>query len=222
MKLLSIARSKAIWLFPTNDLNPKGAFNGDLLDSLRSRYNFQVVPTPAQLFEFDTKKQAVQLAMGSFKSTDGEVGVSLTYYTDGLIAETRGTTARADEFLADVLAWVHDEYGYAEPSSLKMRKVYSSELHVSLQDTLSLINPALDNIAGAYGTRAKWSGQSNRFEVTGISFGSDPASKAQVPPFRLERDINAPFDEQRYYSVAPLQTADHLQILGQVESLLHL
>jgi hypothetical protein len=220
MKLLSISNAKAIWLFPTVDLNPLGRHRAGLLEAVRDRYEFQQVPNADQLLLFATKKQALTFSLGHFNSAQGPVEVALSYYADGLIAETRAGSEVSEEFLADLLTWAHDSYGTTDFTTLKITKVFSSELYVSFENNLNSLNERLPQIAVAYGSKAQWPGESRRFQVTGLTFGVDPASKSQVPPLRIERDINAPFDNSRYYTVAPVPTPDHLALLRQFEDVL--
>ena len=85
---------------------------------------------------------------------------------------------------------------------------------------LTMIHPKLKGFAENFGSKVFWPNPSLAFDVTGISFGADPISKAQHPPFKLERDIQAPFEHNRYFSSAPLPTDEHLTLLEQLESLL--
>ena len=220
MKLLSISNAKSIWLFSTNDLNPRGMRIDGLLDGLRERYKFQIMPTPVQLHEFVTKREAVQLSMGAFDWSGGAAAIALTYYSDGLMVETRAGTQAGDEYLSDLLGWLKATYGMTDASLLPIRKIYASEMYVSMAKNLTMIHPKLKGFAENFGSKVFWPNPSLAFDVTGISFGADPISKAQHPPFKLERDIQAPFEHNRYFSSAPLPTDEHLTLLEQLESLL--
>jgi hypothetical protein len=63
-------------------------------------------------------------------------------------------------------------------------------------------------------------GPDNCFELGGISFFPDQISKTNPAPFRFERLLEVPFIEDRYYSVAPLQTHKHLELLDKLEAIL--
>jgi hypothetical protein len=220
MKLLSIANSKAIWLFSTLDLNPKGASMEGLMAAVQERYQFKVIPTIAQLVEFATNKTALRFAMGDFQLGDEKFGIALTYYADGLMVETRAGTTIADDCLADLLQWATNTYSTTDYKALKIRKIYASEVHVSFDQSLGMINPKLANFGAAMARKARWPQPTPHFEITSVAFGGDPGSKSQHPPFRIERDASAAFEDQRYYSAAPLQTSDHLEMLKQFEDAL--
>lgn len=220
MKVLQVSNTKSIWLFSTNDLNPSGIAHDGLLEAVRDRYQFQVVPTNAQVLDAVNKKQPVQLGAGTFKSSHGLVGVSLTYFADGLMAETRNSTGVGDELLTDLLDWLNSTYQMTNHREMKVRRIYSNELYLTFDNNLSFVNPKLRGIAAKYGAKAEWPNSTNRLEVIGISFGADPSSKSQLPPFRIERDSNAAFEDARYFSIAPLQTEDHMELLRHMEDVL--
>jgi len=86
--------------------------------------------------------------------------------------------------------------------------------------SLNFINPRLKDFGALFGSRVNWPTPISSVDVIGITFGADPSSKAQLPPFRLERDAQAAFDDARYFSAAPLTTEDHWKLLLQLEGAL--
>jgi hypothetical protein len=218
VKLLSISNAKAIWLFPTQDLNPKGIAVPELMSAVRDRYKFHTMPTPAQFHEFQTKKSGIPFSGGSFKSSDGLVEVSVTYFADGIMAESRAGTEVGDEFIADFLAWIKTDYSMIDPDTLKIRRIYTNEVYVEMNHPLALMNPKLNNIAERFADAASWP-IPHGVEVTGIAFGANPVATTNppLPALKIERDANAPFENNRYFSVAPLQTQKHLVLLAEFE-----
>lgn len=219
MKLLSIANAKSIWLFPTSDLNPRGSSNEELLKAVQDRYKFKVMPTLAQLQEFNTKKQAIPFSMGEFEWSGGVASMAATYYADGLMVETRAGTAAADECLSDLLGWLETHHSMTSIKSLSIRKIYSSEVYVKLAKNLTTINPKLQRVVKLFAEKSRSVG-STPFELTGITIGADPSFKSQHPSFKLERDVQVPFDDSRYFSFAPLSTDQHLTFLEEIEGIL--
>ncbi len=220
MKLLSISNAKAIWLFSTLDMNPRGHSIEGLLEAIQERYKFKIMPTLAQLHEFNTKKQAIPFSMGEFEWSGGVASMAITYYADGLMVETRARTAAADECLSDLLEWLESDHSMNGVKSLSIRKIYSSEVYVTMAKNLTTINPKLERLVKLFAEKSQWPGSATPFQLTGITIGADPSYKGQHPVFKLERDIQAPFDESRYYSTAPLSTEEHLEFLEEMERIL--
>jgi hypothetical protein len=64
-------------------------------------------------------------------------------------------------------------------------------------------------------------GRPRRFEFTGVEFWSEDITKNFAPiGFKFERKFDQPFAQNRYHSEAPLQTKDHIELLGLLEDIL--
>ena len=50
-----------------------------------------------------------------------------------------------------------------------------------------------------------------------LNFGTDPSCGVQST-LRIEREVNTPFSESRYFSYAQIQTEDHMSLLRAFES----
>jgi hypothetical protein len=56
------------------------------------------------------------------------------------------------------------------------------------------------------------------FEPTAIIIGSDNSQLKITPSsFSIERKLEAPFVENTYFSQAPLETSEHLQLVEEIE-----
>ena len=214
MELLNVIRAQSVWLFDPNDLNPRGKnFLPELIDWLRAKYNFQQVPTgPSDLDE--TKGLAFKL--GEFQLGSERLAIELKIYTDGVIANTYSSTQATDKFLDGVLTSIAQEFGLKYEPSIIRSKTYLSELTVRLHGSFS----NLANKLTPFSTRLT-STLNSKFEVGGISFWTDSFTSAIKPSaFSVERKVNAPFSENRYYARASAQTDTHLELLKDFEQLL--
>lgn len=143
MKLLSIASARSVWLFPFNDLNPRGKALMPMLQPLIERYKFIKFPQkPEELVSSSTNP--LEFHEGAYTTKEGnEIVVNLRVYNDGLIADSRSSTADSDAFLHDLLSWGSEAYGLTNYAKVIRRKLYTSELHVQMEKSLRLINPAI-------------------------------------------------------------------------------
>jgi hypothetical protein len=92
---------------------------------------------------------------------------------------------------------------------------------VQTDKLLNSLNPKLDSFTKRIASLIDGhSHHSIAYETSGISFWTDPVLINSPTPFRFERVIDRPFAENRYYSVAPLQTDVHLEMLDELESIL--
>lgn len=219
MKLISINIARSIWLGQLTDLNPKGRnLYPVLLPLLIDSYKFKGVP---KLGEKLDETAGIRFEQGEFrKKIDEPIMIfAFTIFSDGLVVDTRSSTQDSDEFLKEILTRLHDEFNLPHYSEVFKRLNYLSEIHVSMNKPLELFNPKLkevskylsDNVVGF---------EKPSFEIGGISFWPDQKIVRNPIPLSIERAINIPFSEKRYFSRAPLQTEQHLELLNKFEEIL--
>lgn len=220
MKLLSISKARSIWLFPLNDLNPRGkAITGDAMPGMITRYKFAKIPSPLDMQSAREKNEPIKFLGGEFEGKGGKVVVDFSAYNDGLIADTRSSTRDADLFLEDFLTWISSEFGLLSHHEIVQRKIYASELYITTERSLSLLNPKLEKLNQFISSKARGFNDV-RMEVSSIGFWADQIAPTKPVNFRLERAEGIAFSENRYYSLAPLETEDHLAVLEEIDSLL--
>jgi hypothetical protein len=212
MELLHVRRARAIWLVDVRDLNPRGLVLGPILSAIKDRYKFQKAPTTPEELTGNTP-QGVIFGEGSFSYKNKEYGLVATLYTDGFVVDTTVSTRASDAFLEDLLLFLRSEFGFAYNPKIIQKKNYVSELVVTIQEPFdqalqaySLLMDRLNESTGVI------------YRPFGFTLSADPLLGARKPAdFRLERELGKPFEEKRYYSLAPLQTDEHLKMLQELE-----
>lgn len=219
MKLLSVKQARSIWLVPLVDLNPRGLNLLSFIRPIIEKYKFVEVPIKPE--ELDLGK-GVKFAGGSFqKDSQHDLSIDLTLFNDGLVADTRSSTNDSDAFLDELLTWAATDFGLVHYQEVLRSKVYLSELWVQTDKSLNSINPKLESFARRLTSLiVGHEYHPIAFETYGIWFWTDQTITNPPPPFKLERPEGIPFAENRYYSVAPLQTEAHLEVLEELESIL--
>ncbi len=216
MELLNVVKARSIWLFDINDLNPRGkSINTELIEWLKGAYGFGKVPST--IYDLDDTK-ALAFLNGQFQVKDELfLECDLRIYNDGVVADTRSSTKDTDALMKDLLTSAAKEFGLTYKPEIIHTRQYLSELNVRCIRPLQSLHPQL----AAFATKlSSLTGSRNNFELTGILFTSESMPTLAMGPFRFERKLGVPLSENRYYSIAPLQTEEHFDLLEELESIL--
>lgn len=217
MNLLSINLARSIWLGPINDLNPRGiSLDRILFPYLIDTYKFKKYPSLAEPLDIT---KGLEFRDGEFAIDEESkpIRITLTIHTDGLVVDTRSSTNHSDAFLEYSFSQFSEIFKMPPFQSVMKRRLYLSQVFVSTEKSLELLNPKLKQISKYLN---QYFGKDKSFQVGSISFWPDQKDKSPAMPFTFERAINVPFSENRYYSVAPLQTDQHLELLDKLEKIL--
>jgi hypothetical protein len=215
VELLSVIKARSIGLFDINELNPRGkSIAPEFLDWLKDSYGFSKVPS--SINDLDATK-ALAFLGGSFQvSTENSIDVELRIYTDGFVADTRSSTKDSNAFLDAVLKSAAKRFKLSYKPEIIRKRMYLSELNLksdraSLSDQSAKLKAFADKLASVF---------SGQVQLSGIGFWTDHTTPTGFSVFRFERKINTAFSEHRYYSVASLQTDDHMKLLDELEDAL--
>jgi hypothetical protein len=214
MKLLTVNFARSVWLFNTGDLNPHGLALNPILENIQRRYRFMVFPKP----EVRSPPEDLEFKNGTFALNGQHIEISkFTVYGDGLVAETRHSSAATDKFLEDLLGFAVSDYHLAfDPQAIK-RKAYVSELIISTDVRIHELTEKIAKFSKLLSEQTDGDVK-HEFHNTGFRLSTDPALQIAVM-FIFERQAGVPFDQRRYFSQAPFTTERHLQLLDSLESI---
>ena len=217
MKVLAVRLARSIWLMPSYFLNPKGVYLRPANDAVKARYDFLKTPFDGPMPP--PNNEGVKFENGAFKGKNGVVEItSLTMHNDGIVIDTRSSTDDADLFMEDLINWTHKEFGLPALSELPAKRIYASELNVVFKRAPEIINPKLapflENLDAEIGD-----GHKGKLSVLSLQFSTDQTLSKSPGIFRLDREINVPFDENRFYSFSPTKTDFHIKLLEKLEKL---
>jgi hypothetical protein len=141
----------------------------------------------------------------------------LSVFTDGIVVETN-TTDRSEAFLRELLDWLRKGFGFRE-FQLKPAVRFLSQVVVEFDQSFSPILKAHERLFNAITDRfVPIYGKSKSATLVRIDLGIEPdAGGAQIPRFIIERRAGAPYNVERYFSGAPIQTKAHLDLLAEIE-----
>jgi hypothetical protein len=221
MKLLHIATARSIWILSLQDLNPRGqAITQESIDRISDKYKFQSPPTLASAIQAQRKNEAVHFVAGSFSSSAGvDITVDLKLYNDGFLADCRSNTRDSESFLADFLSWLPGGLALPKTDVSIRKRLYVSEMIVESDNPLVLVNPKLNKLAHTLSSLVP-NGSPASYEISTLAIATDPKDGPPLVNFKFERQINMPFDRNRYYTSAPIHTDDHWTLLESLEAIL--
>jgi hypothetical protein len=192
----------------------------ELIEAVKNKYGFTKAPGPNEPLDFQLGK----LPEGNRVITVEQFVLTFLTQVTSLGAATRTSTDDADFFLEHLIEWASKEFSL--DSTRPFPPAYHSQVEFSFDKPLSSrfeevrgIGRAITNIVKGYGLK-----QCPEFEFGGFSMHFDPDEPAlpkPVPtPFAIERRVGSPYEENKYFSQAPLKTQDHKAILEQLEKIL--
>lgn len=217
MELLSIRTARFIGRISTSELNPRGLHvYPALVLGLVEKYGFAVTPDAESVFD---EEKGVIFEDGAW----GNVAIDkVSIFSEAIVIDTRSSTADSEAIFHEALTWASETYGITYSREMVSRRFYVSEVTVRTEKNLSGLNPKLE-LLGNHIAKAvrKQNGLDVQFEPTSIGIQYDISdTKMATAPFRFERLEGTRFSENKYYSVAPLTTDEHLEVLGQLENIL--
>jgi len=213
MKLSSILLARVVAFFEISELKPRGAvFFPDVTRELVKRYGFQKFPKNYDEWESEKGAEFITGKIGD------EVIGKLILWNTGITIETRSGTEMGKDLLIEMLDWAKKNFSLAEGPEIIRDWAYISDLSfysdVPLLSTgpkdrlaerisaelQSILKPPLDYLPLAF------------------SIGHDPLlRKHGRAPFTIQRRADTPFENNLYFSEAPLPTQVHLKLLAEFE-----
>jgi len=218
MRLTNILLSQSVRLFRTRSLNGGGIYGLDLVRGLESRYGFFEVPRT--LSDFDLSKGVTFLHGHLHKRF---VIDKFQVFENGVLAETRATVEQCDEFLDDLISWTLEEMPIIIDENAPRGNAYLSQVEIEAEMHLNETLLTLSSIGLDIAQKLDSYGQhSPEFRISGIRMHTDVSNFFPLKPvdFSIERRSGAPYTSNLYFSSAPLKTADHMNVLNQLEILL--
>lgn len=216
MQLLAITLARLTAFIDIYELSPQNKIPlRDFSRILVECYGF--IKFPQTIEEYDLEKGVV-FQLGKFGSVDI---TSATFFTKGVVIDTRSSTEDAENFLSDIEERAEQFFGVDHVPNRISRKTFLSELSFRSEVPFDLLNPQLKKLAVRLGeVVSSYAREPQTFELSGFSFRSEPPTRLGTINLRIERLVGNPFWEKKYFSSAPLPTSEHLAFLAEYESIL--
>lgn len=213
MQLSAILQARVIAFFEVVDINPPGGFfPPELTKELVHRFDFQKYPT-----NFEEWKDDKGAIFASGKA--GKVIVdNLTLFNNGIQVDTHTGTAESKRIIEETLQWATEKLGFSYKPGFHIRWAYVSNL-TFFTDVQVLSTPPLDNLAARVSdAMAKVVENPIAYVPIAQYVGHDPLTvKYGRASFSINRRLEVPFSDNKYFSEAPLPTDVHIGLLEQFE-----
>lgn len=216
MDLAAIALARFVAFFELIDLDPRGRLHyPDFYPSVVQHFNFQQFPRKTE--EFDLQK-GIELADGKWEK--GLIS-RVVIYGGGIVVETRSSTDDSEKLLDEFLMWAKEKFGLQYYPGMIKRKAYVSSL--TFYSDAPLLSPLsspfsklAERVTGALGDVL---GEKISYEPASLLIHNDQTTRKLSPAaFSIQRRLDIPFTDKKYYSDAPLPTDTHLKILEEFEA----
>jgi hypothetical protein len=149
----------------------------------------------------------------------GIVIQKFTIFNSVLTIETRASTDDSKRILEEILEWGANKFGLNYKAGTIKHFAYVSAVTFHSAAPLLAPIPAITNLAARTSELLSdiWS-EPIQYHGVQIMIGHDPlARKYGRAAFYITRRADTRFSENKYYSEAPLPTADHLRLLEEYE-----
>lgn len=212
MKLLSVSLARLTALTETAEINPRNQVSvPQIVSAMVERYGF--LKYPKMVEEYDLSKGIV-FGLGRVKNINIE---RIELYFVGVVVETRSSTDDCEAVLEDLVQFVQQLVGIEYKPIRQPRKFFLSEVAFHSDLDLNGLNKAFASVLPKISTTVSGYAQ-EQFEFQTVAVLSSPdLANVKIGPslFRVDRLAGTPFQDNKYFSSAPLPTKDHLQVLEE-------
>lgn len=186
----------------------------DLIAGIRERYRFFDYPTKAADISGDG---SAKFQIGRFENININ---KLDLYSAGISIEAEAPTEQLDAMMDDLFVWAQSNFPmkfiYADPVS----RLYSSSLEFR-DESMFKLTDALQRATDYISECLSADGVSAVYALNTITLVADPKLSSPLQPvrFSIERRANTDFEDNVFFSEAPLSTEKHISILKNLSGL---
>lgn len=213
MRLVSTELGRITYLFTADEANPKGGlYLAEFERLLIERYAF---PSPP----LRPEGGSVRFESGRMIAGDRKVNISaLALYNDAVVIETTHTE-QSMLVLENFNTWIKQTFGFRELKTKPML-LFESNIVVDFESpthkTVSIFRELSNGLSAAM---KKIYDHEFECDFSGLALASDPTKlPASIAPFlktefTINRRLNRPYTDNRYFCIAPMPTETHITLL---------
>jgi hypothetical protein len=215
VKIGAIIQARALAFIELYDLDPRGkTFFPEIIQKIQQRYGFLQVPKVGEVEE----EKGIELKTG--KIGDRVVDV-LKIFPNLFVLETHSNTTDSKLILEEMFEWAKSEFGLTYDPSMILHWGYVSILtFYSDVNIIAKANHPADKLAFkmSHAVSEIW-GEPIAFESRGLSISHDPLTRKNgIASLLITPRAEVPYEENKFYSEAPLPTDMHIKLLEEFEA----
>jgi len=219
MKVVEIQGNQCIRLFkPSPPVPPDNVKALNFIRGIESRYGFFQGPRTIA----DVNLQSgVAFLRGQFKNRWFIEKFQL--FNHGITAEAKVATDELDEFLDDATSWARQQLGFSEREFDFGARLYLSQIEVEIDLPFDAAFARFEEFGAHLAALAKSYGRDGvpNFGVSDFRLAAgagELVSDVAGADFIFARKAGTTKEANRYFSSAPVKTADHLKLLDELVS----
>jgi hypothetical protein len=209
---------------------PRGIVIQNLLSQIQARYRFAGRPVLAGLQPQipNIQAQPMQFQSGQFQSADGIVPINALIYSNEALLIVCQRTELSDNAMKDLTENILNRAAGFRIGESSYRPYHISNVVVqfefSLEEKIEKLRRIIEIITGAVSKHKHLPGPISTtrlaFTAQAWNVGMVPlsADSADQQDFMIERRVGQPFEDNWYFSAAPLTTPEHLATLEAIEA----
>jgi len=215
MKFSAIELSRVLAFVDWNDLTPYGSLSLiKIAPRLVEKLEFSSFPKTLEQFD---ESKGIVFEDGLWNDIPIQ---KMTIYNNGIMLDTRKGTEASLSAVKEIFEWAVIEFGLAIPE-YGLQKIRFLNRFTFFSDALADVggNPIRRLAASLSEHVAEITGQTRRYETIRIDIDFDRMEQ-QVPiaPLTIQRRITSPFEQNKFFTEAPLPTDTHIALIQQLEA----
>ena len=215
MRFSAIELSRVLAFVDLNELNPYGSISfARIVPKIVEKLEFSSFP---KTFEELDESKGIKFEEGAWSGIPIQ---QMTVYNNGFLLDTRNGTDVSLQVLHEVFDWGVAEFGLAVPQDALQRVRYLSRFTFYSGAVAKVGGLPVRRIAETLSKSiADITGKKRPYEIIRIDVDFDRLEeKAPIAPFTIQHRITTPFEDEKFYTEAPLPTDLHIALVEQLEA----
>jgi hypothetical protein len=215
MKVLAVTKARSLAFLEIDELNRNGKVRFfDCVASIIEKYHFAVFPQKTEDFDLDNKGVKFESGRAGDLTID-----SLTIYNRAIVVDTFSNTEDSKRIIREMLEWGTEVLGLTYSPEQITRWGHISDLIFSTEfPLLAKFSTPLENLARKTSAITEEVFGGLTYRPMSLTIGHDPTvRKNGIAGFLITHRVDTRFEENRYFSEAPLPTDLHIRYLEEFE-----